>query len=207
MKCFVLFLVILNSNVALCADIAPISNFFEVKPQNYCDANEGAAPRSAGTIFRGARPRSTGLEFLVNLPVITIINLETSAAAKEESLIQQLKLPLNEINHPMPGFGVIKLPDGEYNHDAVIAAVAELRKPKNFPEYIHCEHGQDRTGMIVALHRVFDECWSAADAETEWDRIEGPVAKFVQHKLHSYFKLVTTNPGIRSYYQQKLSQI
>ena len=31
-------------------------NFFEVKPDNRCAPGEGAGPRAAGTIFRGARP-------------------------------------------------------------------------------------------------------------------------------------------------------
>ena len=36
---------------------------------------------------------------------------------------------------------------------------------------IHCTHGMDRTGIMVARERVLNEGWSPEDAEFEWHRI------------------------------------
>ena len=33
--------------------------------------------------------------------------------------------------------------------------------------FIHCEHGQDRTGLVVAMWRVEKDGWTKADAEKE----------------------------------------
>ena len=33
--------------------------------------------------------------------------------------------------------------------------------------FIHCEHGQDRTGLVVGVYRVLKQGWSKQDAEDE----------------------------------------
>jgi protein tyrosine/serine phosphatase len=33
--------------------------------------------------------------------------------------------------------------------------------------YVHCEHGHDRTGLVIALERVLPEHWSADQAHQE----------------------------------------
>jgi len=181
-----------------------IKNFKEVQPENYCTSGEGAESRPSGSIFRGGRPDSDGLVYLAKLPVSTVINLETDAALKEARLVSQLDLPLKEIDYPMPSFGVAKLSNGQINHDEIIAAVAELRRSENFPLYIHCTHGLDRTGMIVAFHRVFNECWSPAEAEKEWSDIEGWFSKIFQPEMHQYFHNVTSDPVLSTYYRSRL---
>jgi len=48
--------------------------------------------------------------------------------------------------------------------DKVVALMAD---PVNQPVYVHCRHGQDRTGIVVAAYRMKLQGWSLADAETE----------------------------------------
>ncbi len=43
--------------------------------------------------------------------------------------------------------------------------------------YVHCRHGQDRTGLVVGLERVFVEGWDPADA----------YAEMLSHGFHTYF--------------------
>lgn len=47
--------------------------------------------------------------------------------------------------------------------DVVRKAVAAIT-PKT---YVHCAHGQDRTGLVIAVYRVQVQHWSKADAEKE----------------------------------------
>lgn len=39
--------------------------------------------------------------------------------------------------------------------------------PANQPVFVHCRHGQDRTGIVVAAYRMKVDKWSLPDAETE----------------------------------------
>jgi protein tyrosine/serine phosphatase len=52
--------------------------------------------------------------------------------------------------------------DSEVNQIEAIMADTSQR-----PIFVHCQHGQDRTGLIVGLYRVFSEHWSPADAYNE----------------------------------------
>ena len=46
-------------------------------------------------------------------------------------------------------------------------AIALMKDPRNFPIYVHCEHGVDRTGMFIALYRVFVQGWNRQAAYDE----------------------------------------
>ncbi len=48
--------------------------------------------------------------------------------------------------------------------DAILTVLAD---PDKEPIYVHCKHGQDRTGLVIGLERVFAEGWSVADAHEE----------------------------------------
>ena len=45
--------------------------------------------------------------------------------------------------------------------------LALVRDPARRPIYVHCEHGVDRTGAMMAVYRMEDEGWSNADAYAE----------------------------------------
>ena len=64
------------------------------------------------------------------------------------------------ISEPMSGFWTPN--DKEVNQIEAIMADQSRR-----PIFVHCEHGQDRTGLIVGLYRVFTEKKSPAAAYKE----------------------------------------
>ena len=39
------------------------------------------------------------------------------------------------------------------------------------PVYVHCKHGQDRTGLVIGLDRVINEGWQAQLAHDEMVKI------------------------------------
>ena len=50
----------------------------------------------------------------------------------------------------------------------VVQAMRELRAGlKRGPVLVHCHHGADRTGLICALWRIFDDGWSRQSAIDE----------------------------------------
>ncbi len=43
--------------------------------------------------------------------------------------------------------------------------------PDNHPIFVHCKHGADRTGMMMAFYRMTNEGWSVDDAYNEMDKL------------------------------------
>jgi protein tyrosine/serine phosphatase len=110
-------------------------------------------------IYRGGRPDQAGVEVdLPNLGVKTIIDLENDdqAIALERSWAQQAGI--NFISKPMNGMDSPN--DGEVND-----ILAKIRTEQ--PVYVHCMQGHDRTGLVIALYRVFYEGWSPKAAHDE----------------------------------------
>jgi protein tyrosine/serine phosphatase len=42
-----------------------------------------------------------------------------------------------------------------------------LDRPENWPVYVHCRRGCDRTGTVVACYRIANESWTAEAAIAE----------------------------------------
>jgi protein tyrosine/serine phosphatase len=51
--------------------------------------------------------------------------------------------------------------------ECVAQFIKIVRDPKNQPVFVHCQHGSDRTGMMVASYRMLEQDWTNADAESE----------------------------------------
>jgi tyrosine-protein phosphatase SIW14 len=104
-----------------------------------------------GQIFRGAEPDFKGLQYLVSRGVKTIINLENAdlfAIDLEER--QSSELGMNMIWKPMHSF----YPPTKAQIDSIENVLSDWA---NYPIFIHCFHGQDRTGLVIGLFRVFRE--------------------------------------------------
>jgi len=104
----------------------PILAFHQVTPQ----------------LFRGARPEKIGVEALAKMGITTIIDLENDQNAVAQEMIWAKKSGIKFISLPMSGFWT---PD-----DAQVNEIlATLNDADLSPIFIHCQHGQDRTGLIM----------------------------------------------------------
>lgn len=122
-----------------------------------------AGPPNFGTVnptfFRGAQPREADLETLRRLGVRTVINLRETADtwADEESKVRALGMDYVAV--PMRGLSAPT--------DAQVAWVLYLIDTRPAPVFVHCEHGADRTGVIVACYRMKTDGWSTERALAE----------------------------------------
>lgn len=108
-------------------------------------------------IYRG--PRVDWYHDLRALGIRTILNLEDSISARQvelDAIGDEFKLNLD---HPM---SEIWPPSSQELRDCV----AFISKKENQPVYIHCKHGQDRTGYVVA-YRIIKQRWSFKAAYME----------------------------------------
>lgn len=114
-------------------------------------------------LYRGAQPRRGGLMLLRRLGVKTVINLRGSNEETRSEEQHARTLGLNYFNVPL---GRIGRPS-----DAKVQRVlAILNAPENQPVFVHCNHGRDRTGLIIAIYRVANEGWTAEEAQREANR-------------------------------------
>lgn len=111
-------------------------------------------------LYRGSRPTEANLQELRELGVKTDLDLEDDVNAIASELQWAEQAGLQFVSQPMSSFW-------EPNDTRVDQVFEVLRDPKNYPIYIHCKEGRDRTGTIVGIYRVLDQEWKPEAAYQE----------------------------------------
>lgn len=107
-------------------------------------------------VLRGAEVGMEGYATLKAMGVKTVIDMRTTANEKKEVEAAGMNAVAVPIEMSRDGL--------KEKVDKVVALMAD---PANQPVYLHCRHGQDRTGIVVAAFRMKQQGWSLADAEAE----------------------------------------
>lgn len=120
-------------------------------------------------LYRGAQPTRQGYEELVKMGIKTVINLRVTPQNKK--LIEGLPLTVYQV----PINPVI------LNERGVKQVMELLSDTRNYPIYVHCRYGSDRTGTIVALYRMILNDWSRENAIKEMTSPEFGFHQMFQH--------------------------
>jgi len=114
-------------------------------------------------LFRGAQPRAGGVQRLAELGIDTVINLRGASNSTLAEEAEARKFGLNYFNLSLPNWG---RPD-----DGRIRRILEIiGAPESGQVFVHCKDGLDRTGTVVALHRITHLGWTTRDALAEAER-------------------------------------
>lgn len=113
-------------------------------------------------LYRGGQPREGGLRRLRELGIDTILNLRGTSKTTKAEEAEAHALGFNYFNVALPNWG---RPQDERVRRALLIIAA----PQNGNVFVHCKDGVDRTGTIVALHRVTHQGWKTRDALAEAD--------------------------------------
>ena len=108
--------------------------------------------RVSERLYRGAQPNAEGVRELAKLGVRTIVNLRAAHSDSDEIAEAGLEGVMNYVHIPMTAWN-----PKEEHAKRFLSVVAD---PSSAPVLVHCYHGADRTGMMVALYRVVVEGWS-----------------------------------------------
>jgi len=115
-------------------------------------------------LFRGAQPREGGVQRLAELGINTVINLRGASNTTRVEEAEVRKMGLNYFNVSLPNWG--------RPQDARIRRVLDIiAAPESGRVFVHCKDGLDRTGTVVALHRITHLGWKTSDAVAEAQRV------------------------------------
>ena len=115
-------------------------------------------------LYRSAQPGIEGLEILnqqlarrygMPMEIKTVISLRNNAG--DGALVKPVGVRYEQIRF-----------DTWHVKDEDVKRFLQLvRDPNNQPVLLHCKHGADRTGMMVAIYRVVEQGWSKQAAIAE----------------------------------------
>ena len=109
-------------------------------------------------IYRG--PRLDDLNELESLKIHTILNLENNSEAIQKESEAAKRLGMVVINIPMSGISRPKPAD-------LLRAAKVIEDQASYPIYVHCLHGRDRTGFVIATYKIIHHGWSVEKAYQE----------------------------------------
>jgi protein tyrosine phosphatase (PTP) superfamily phosphohydrolase (DUF442 family) len=118
------------------------------------------AAEVAPGLYRGAQPNAEGIAWLKSKGVKTVLNLrhfhgDTEKRAVEAAGLRYERIALTSRDAPRP--------------EQVARFLEIVRDPTLRPLYVHCQHGVDRTGTMMAVYRMEDEGWSNPEAFAEME--------------------------------------
>lgn len=120
-------------------DIKGLSNLHRVTPN----------------LYRSAQPDETSGEAIAQLGIKTVLSFRKRD--KDE--------PLR--NTPGITFKRYPLHTWDIDDRDIIAVLKIITNPDNQPILVHCTHGADRTGLMMASYRMIVQGWSKEDARQE----------------------------------------
>lgn len=108
-------------------------------------------------IYRGDRPTPDDLKDLQNRGIKTILDLEYFYT-------DRYKISESKTNFK---FLHVRMNPWDIDDADIVTALDILTDKNNYPIYVHCQHGSDRTGVVIAMYRIIVQGWIKDDALAE----------------------------------------
>lgn len=107
------------------------------------------------TLYRSAQPSAEGMRNLRDLGIKTIVSLRAFHSDRAE------------IGNTGLGYEHIFMKTWHPEREDAVRFLKVATDPQRQPVLLHCQHGADRTGSMVAIYRVAVQGWSMQDAAQE----------------------------------------
>ena len=111
--------------------------------------------RISDSLYRAAQPSAEGMRQLQGMGIKTIINLRAFHSDRDElkhAVIRREHIYFNTW-HP--------------EEEDVLKFLKLVASTNTAPVLVHCQHGADRTGTMVAIYRIVVQGWSKQEAIAE----------------------------------------
>ncbi|MCB0404744.1 MAG: tyrosine-protein phosphatase [Bdellovibrionales bacterium] len=110
-------------------------------------------------LYRGGRPQKGDFDWLRSRGIRTVVSLEIkSTVASEAKAVKEAGMKF----YSMP-MSVYKAPSNK-EMDTVLDWITD---PDLQPVFVHCKHGEDRSGLVIGVYRVEEMDWDPESAHRE----------------------------------------
>lgn len=110
--------------------------------------------RISKELYRAGQPAAATMRIYEDYGIKTIVNLRSFNSDREK--VQGT------------GLALVEIPVLTWDLDIsdVVRVLQAIRDAKK-PVLIHCQHGSDRTGLMVAMYRIVEQGWDVEEAVAE----------------------------------------
>ena len=111
-------------------------------------------------LYRGAQPRGNAFDKLQEMQIKTVVTLRwrKGPIARERAVVEKLGIKFYSLR--LNYWTLPRKVDVERFLDIV-------DDPTNHPVFVHCYHGADRTGVLIAMFRILRCHWTLEEAYVE----------------------------------------
>ena len=106
-------------------------------------------------LYRGEQPTDEGFKELEKIGIKTVVNLRSLHSDRDE------------LEGTTLAYEHIRMEAWDPEHDEVEAFLKIVTDSEKQPVFVHCLHGADRTGTMVAVYRIVIEGWENEKAINE----------------------------------------
>lgn len=107
------------------------------------------------TLYRSEQPSKAGFEKIDSIGIKTVLSLRNRVSDRFRARKSHVKLKRVKIN------------SWRMSYDDIVSALTLIRDAEK-PVLVHCLHGSDRTGAVIAAYRIAFEDWSKEKAIEEF---------------------------------------
>lgn len=153
-----LFLICISFQLSACAQTPPIA---APRPSHWASPIKADANlhRVDDKLYRSEQPIADDYAALAQLNIKSIINLRYFNRRADRPILQtqpHIKL----LNHPLLTWHITP-------RDLAAALWTIEQNQKDGAVLLHCYHGADRTGIVIAFYRIIYQNWSPQAAKAE----------------------------------------
>ena len=113
--------------------------------------------RVTDTLYRSEQPLAADKTWLETYNIQTIVNLRSSGKRDQKELGA---MGIHLVHLPMRAWRI--------SDEQVAQALQQIRQgQKKGSVLVHCYHGSDRTGLVIAMYRIIEQNWSIKAAQEE----------------------------------------
>jgi len=114
----------------------------------------------SNALYRGAQPEPEGFVELQKMGIKTVVNLRSIHSDRDDMAKAGLEKGALGYEH-------IRMTAWNPEHEEIVRFIRIMADPANHPVFVHCQHGADRTGTVVAAYRTVIQGWTREAALEE----------------------------------------